>query len=42
LPLAAGDLRTGRGIVELVREKKILTDEQIADVLDPAKMTGRT
>jgi aspartate ammonia-lyase len=40
--LAAEALRTGRGIVELVREKKILTDEQIADVLDPAKMTGRT
>jgi len=26
--------------VELVREKKILTDEQIAGVLDPAKMSG--
>jgi len=26
--------------VELVREKKILTDQQIAGVLDPAKMSG--
>lgn len=38
--LAAEALRTGRGIVELVREKGILTDAQIAEVLDPAKMTG--
>lgn len=37
--LAAEALKTGRGIVELVREKGILTDKQIADVLDPAKMT---
>lgn len=40
--LAAEALRTGRGIVELVREQGILTDKQIADVLDPAKMTGNT
>ncbi|HVP10011.1 MAG TPA: lyase family protein, partial [Phycisphaerae bacterium] len=38
--LAAEALRTGRGIVELVREKGLLTEEQIAEVLDPAKMTG--
>lgn len=38
--LAAEALRSGRGIVELVREKRILTEEQIADVLDPGKMTG--
>ncbi len=38
--LAAEALKTGRGIVELVREQGILTDKQIADVLDPAKMTG--
>ncbi len=40
--LAAEALETGRGIVELVREKGILSEEQIADVLDPAKMTGGT
>ena len=38
--LAAEALRTGKGIVELVREKKILTEEQLAQFLDPAAMTG--
>jgi aspartate ammonia-lyase len=38
--LAAEALRTGKGIVELVREKRILTEEQLARVLDPAAMTG--
>jgi aspartate ammonia-lyase len=39
--LAAEAMRTGRGIVELLREKRILTDEQLAAVLDPLAMTGR-
>jgi aspartate ammonia-lyase len=39
--LAAEAMRTGRGILELVREKKVLTDEQIARVLDPMAMTGQ-
>jgi aspartate ammonia-lyase len=38
--LAAEALRTGKGILELVREKKILTEEQLARTLDPAAMTG--
>jgi aspartate ammonia-lyase len=38
--LAAEAMRTGRGILELVREKKILTEQQIANVLDPAVMAG--
>ena len=38
--LAAEALRTGKGIVELVREKGILTEEQLARILDPAAMTG--
>jgi aspartate ammonia-lyase len=38
--LAAEAMKTGRGIMELIREKKILTEEQIAEVLDPASMTG--
>lgn len=38
--LAAEALRTGKGIVELVREKRILTEEQLAHTLDPATMTG--
>ena len=40
--LAAEAMKTGRGIMELVREKKILTDQQIAEVLDPVAMTGQT
>ena len=39
--LATEAMKTGRGILELVRSKKILTEEQIAQVLDPAAMTGQ-
>ena len=39
--LAKEALATGRGIVELVREKGLLSEEEIAAVLDPAKMIGR-
>jgi aspartate ammonia-lyase len=39
--LAAEAMKTGRGIMELIREKKILTDQQIAQVLDPVAMTGQ-
>jgi aspartate ammonia-lyase len=39
--LAKEAMRTGRGILELVREKKLLSEEQIATVLDPAAMTGQ-
>jgi len=38
--LAAEALKTGKGIVELVREKKLLTEEQIRTVLDPKVMAG--
>ena len=38
--LAAEALRTGKGIVELVREKHLLSDEQIRTVLDPKAMIG--
>lgn len=38
--LAAEALRSGRGIIELVREKRLLSEAQIAEVLDPARMTG--
>jgi aspartate ammonia-lyase len=38
--LAAEALKTGKGIVELVREKKLLSEEQIGNVLDPRLMTG--
>ena len=39
--LAAEAMKTGRGIMELIREKKVLTDRQIAEVLDPIAMTGQ-
>ena len=39
--LAAEAAKSGRGILELVREKKILTEKQIAEVLDPMTMTGQ-
>jgi aspartate ammonia-lyase len=38
--LAAEALKTGKGIVHLVREKKLLSEEQISSVLDPRLMTG--
>jgi aspartate ammonia-lyase len=39
--LAAEAMATGRGIMELVREKRILTEQQINEVLDPVAMTGQ-
>ncbi len=38
--LAAEAMKTGEGIVELIREKHILTDAQINEILDPAALTG--
>jgi aspartate ammonia-lyase len=38
--LAAEALKTGKGIVELVREKKLLTEEQISKMLNPQAMAG--
>jgi aspartate ammonia-lyase len=39
--LATEAMKTGRGILELIRERKILTEAQIERVLDPAAMTGQ-
>ncbi|MCC6766688.1 MAG: aspartate ammonia-lyase [Deltaproteobacteria bacterium] len=38
--LAAEAYRSGKGILEIVREKRILTEDQIRALLDPAKLTG--
>ena len=38
--LAAEAMRTGKGIVELVRAKRLLSDAQIAKLLDPRAMTS--
>src|SRR6476619_7131157 len=37
--LAAEAMRTGKGILELVRQQKVLTEAQIRKVLDPKAMT---
>jgi aspartate ammonia-lyase len=37
--LANEAYKSGKGILEIVREKKLLTDKQIAELLDPAKLT---
>ena len=39
--LAAEALKNGEGIVELIREKHILTDEQLNEILNPATLTGQ-
>ena len=39
--LAAEALESGEGIIELVREKHILTDAQIDEILNPAALTGQ-
>jgi aspartate ammonia-lyase len=38
--LAAEAYTSGRGILEIIREKKLLTEAQIKELLDPAKLTG--
>jgi aspartate ammonia-lyase len=38
--LAAEAYKSGKGLLEIVREKKLLTEDQIATLLDPAKVTN--
>ena len=38
--LAGEAYRTGKGILEIIREKKVLTEAQIKDLLDPVKLSG--
>jgi aspartate ammonia-lyase len=38
--LAKEALETGKGILELIREKKLLTEEEIKEVMNPAAMTN--
>jgi len=38
--LAGEAYKSGKGILEIIREKKILTEAQIQDLLDPVKLTG--
>ena len=39
--LAAEAMQSGRGIIDLIRERRILSEDQIAAVLDPLAMTGQ-
>lgn len=39
--LAKESLKTGKGILELIREQHLLTEDQITKLLDPATMTGQ-
>jgi aspartate ammonia-lyase len=34
-------MKTGRGILELVRARNLLSEARIAGILDPAAMTGQ-
>jgi aspartate ammonia-lyase len=38
--LANEAYKSGKGILEIIREKKILTEQQIKELLDPVKLTG--
>ncbi len=38
--LAKEALQSGKGILELIREKKLLTEDQIRKLMDPAALTG--
>ena len=38
--LADEAYKSGKGILEIIREKKLLTEAQINDLLDPVKLTN--
>jgi len=38
--LANEAYKSGKGLIEIIREKKILTEEQIKDLLDPVKLSN--
>lgn len=38
--LAKDAYESGKGILQIIREKKILTEDQIRELLDPVKLTG--
>jgi aspartate ammonia-lyase len=38
--LAAEAYKSGKGILEIIRERKLLTEAQITDLLDPVKLTN--
>src|SRR5499426_2845952 len=38
--LANEAYKSGKGILQIIREKKVLTEDQIKDLLDPVKLSG--
>jgi aspartate ammonia-lyase len=38
--LAGKAYASGKGILEIIREEKVLTEAQIKDLLDPVKLTN--
>jgi aspartate ammonia-lyase len=40
--LAAEAYKSGKGIIEIIREQHVLTEEQIQDLLDPTKLANVT
>ena len=38
--LATEAYKSGKGVLEIIREKKILSEAQIKQLLDPVKLTG--
>ena len=38
--LANEAYKSGKGILEVIREKKVLTEDQIKDLLDPVKLAN--
>jgi aspartate ammonia-lyase len=38
--LANEAYKSGKGLLEIIREKNILTEDQIKDLLDPVKLTN--
>ncbi len=38
--LANEAYKSGKGILEVIREKKVLTEQQIKELLDPVKLTN--
>jgi aspartate ammonia-lyase len=39
--LAKEALQSGKGILQLIREKKLLTEDQLKKLMDPAALTGQ-
>jgi aspartate ammonia-lyase len=38
--LAEEAYKSGKGILEIIREKRVLTEQQITELLDPIKLTN--